>query len=229
MMPSLLKENIAYVNLPISPFLTPGSPRNHCLHGQDAENPDYYEFLKEFWKENIFTTQNRQSDFQTFFDQSLHDGIYSQGPRCCYHGIDCFWWRPEQGLKWNFRTYKPNNDGIELALYETIAIGDGSQANNPWLQETPDPITKACWENYLTISQAMANQMGIKVVEGNTYNVNLRVGDQSLVLPAIVQPGQTRGTVGLAIGYGRTNAGRVANGIGVNAYPLIGEVHGLSS
>ena len=76
---------------------------------------------------------------------------------------------------------------MQHALYETIAIGDGSQANNPWLQETPDPITKACWENYLTISQAMANELGIEVNEGNTVNVNLRVGDQSLVLPAIVQ------------------------------------------
>jgi len=122
-----------------------------------------------------------------------------------------------------------DDDGIELVLYETIAIGDGSQANNPWLQETPDPITKACWDNYLTISQAMANEMGIKMVEGNTYKVNLRVGDQSLVLPAIVQPGQTRGTVGLALGYGRTKAGRVANGVGVNAFPLIGAVNGLSS
>ena len=51
--------------------------------------------------------------------------------------------------------------------------------------------------------------------------VKLKVGDQSIVLPAIVQPGQAGGTVGLALGYGRTNAGRVANDVGVNAYPLI--------
>jgi molybdopterin-containing oxidoreductase family iron-sulfur binding subunit len=123
--------------------------------------------------------------------------------------------------------YKVNSEGVELALYETIAIGDGAQANNPWLQETPDPITKACWDNYLTISQAMANEMGIKVVEGNTYSVTLTVGDQAITLPALVQPGQTRGTVGLAVGYGRTKAGRVANNIGVNAFPLISLVNGL--
>ena len=194
-----------------------------------VENPDYYEYLKNYWTENIYTSQNSQSDFQTFFDQSLQDGVYSQGSRAVTLELIVFAGDLNRASSGISSTYKANNDGIELALYETIAIGDGSQANNPWIQETPDPITKACWENYLTIPQAMANQMGIKVVEGNTYKVNLRVGDQSLDLPAIVQPGQTRGTVGLAIGYGRTKAGRVANGIGVNAFPLIGEVNGLSS
>jgi len=213
----------------ISPLFDTRQSQESLLTWAGVENPDYYEYLKNYWKENIFTTQNNQSDFQTFFDQSLHDGVYSQGPRAVTMELIVFGGDLNKASSGISRTYKPNNDGIELALYETIAIGDGSQANNPWLQETPDPITKACWENYLTISQAMANQMGIKVVEGNTYKVNLRVGDQSLVLPAIVQPGQTRGTVGLAIGYGRTNAGRVANGIGVNAFPLVGEVNGLSS
>ena len=213
----------------ISPLFDTRQAQESLLIWAGASNADYYEFLKDYWNTNIFTTQNKQADFQTFFDQSLHDGIYSQGPRAMTLEMIVFGGDLNAAASKISSTYKAGNDGIELALYETIAIGDGAQANNPWLQETPDPITKACWDNYLTISQAMANEMGIKVVEGDTVNVKLKVGDQSLVIPAIVQPGQTRGTVGLAIGYGRTKAGRVANNVGVNAYPLIGEVHGLSS
>ena len=73
----------------------------------------------------------------------------------------------------------------------------------------------------------MANELGVKVVEGNTFSANLTIGENTFGLPLIVQPGQARGTIGLAVGYGRTKAGRVANNVGVNAYPLISEVGGL--
>jgi len=188
---------------------------------------NYYEYVKDYWKDNIFNTQNKQLDFDIFFDQSLHDGIYSIEGRAMTMEFIVFGGDLNAAATKVSSTYKSSSTEIELALYETIAIGDGSQANNPWLQETPDPITKACWDNYVTISQAMANELDVEVYEGNTYKVNLAVGDKSFVLPLIVQPGQARGTVGLAIGYGRTNAGRVANNIGANAFPLITEIGGL--
>jgi molybdopterin-containing oxidoreductase family iron-sulfur binding subunit len=213
----------------ISPLFNTRQAQVSLLTWAGAGNTDYYEFVKNYWREHIFPTQNKQADFRTFFDQSLHDGVYSIEPRPMTLEMIGFGGDIDGAASKISGAYKAGNVGMELALYETIAIGDGSQANNPWLQETPDPITKACWDNYLTISQAMANEMGIKVVEGNTYNVTLRVGDQSMVLPAIVQPGQTRGTVGLAVGYGRTRAGRVANNVGINAFPLIGEVNGFSN
>ncbi len=213
----------------ISPLFNTRQAEETLLTWAGKTETNYYEFVKNYWKENIFTTQNKQQDFQTFFDQCLHDGVYSIEARAITLEFIVFGGDLNTATTAISNTYRSNNDGIELALYESIAIGDGSQANNPWLQETPDPITKACWDNYLTIPQAMANELGIEVNEGSTRNVNLIVGDQSLILPAIVQPGQARGTVGLAIGYGRTNAGRVANGVGVNAYPLINEIAGTSN
>ena len=210
----------------ISPLFNTRQAQESLLTWMGQKEPNYFEFLKNYWKENIFTTQNKQLDFQTFFDQSLHDGVYSIELRAMTMEFIVFGGDLNAAASKISGTYKANNDGVELAFYETIAIGDGSQANNPWLQETPDPITKACWDNYLTISQAMANELDIEMYEGKTYKVQLNVGDESLVLPAIIQPGQARGTVGLAIGYGRTKAGRVANNVGVNAFPLIAEVAG---
>ena len=210
----------------ISPLFNTRQAEETLLTWTGKSEVNYYEYVKNYWRNNIFSTQNKQLDFDTFFDQSLHDGVYSVEARAVTMEFIVFGGDLNVAASNISNNYTSDSKGIELALYETIALGDGSQANNPWLQETPDPITKACWDNYLTISQSMANDLGVEMVQGNTYQASLTVGEKSLVLPIIIQPGQARGTVGLAIGYGRTNAGRVANNIGVNAYPLIVEVAG---
>jgi MoCo/4Fe-4S cofactor protein with predicted Tat translocation signal len=213
----------------ISPLFDTRQPQESLLTWAAAPNSSYYDFVRDYWKGMIFPTQNKQTDFQTFFDQCLHDGMFITEMRPVTFEEEVFSGDLMEASSAIASTYRANSKGIELACYETIALGDGSQANNPWLQETPDPITKACWDNYLTIPQAMANELGIKMVEGKTMNVKLKTGELELTLPAIVQPGQTRNTVGLALGYGRSKAGRVANGVGKNAYPLLGETNGLPS
>jgi len=76
-------------------------------------------------------------------------------------------------------------------------MGDGQQANNPWLQEFPDPITRVSWDNYLTISMSDAKALGLKNI--NTANgalngsyATVTVGSQTLKVPVIVQPGQAK-------------------------------------
>lgn len=114
---------------------------------------------------------------------------------------------------------------LELVLYTKTAMGDGTQANNPWLQELPDPITRMSWDNYLTMSPKDAERLGID----NDLNARMQL-DGSLVnltvngvtikdVPVFVQPGQADGSVGLALGYGKKNSGATAD-TGVNAYPL---------
>ncbi len=116
--------------------------------------------------------------------------------------------------------------GYEFEISEKISMGDGSQANNPWLQELPDPLSRACWDNYLTISASTAAKLNIKnwnVPNGalNGDMVNITVNGKTLQnVPVMIQPGQATDTVSLAVGYGRTHAGKCGNGSGVNAYPL---------
>lgn len=116
--------------------------------------------------------------------------------------------------------------GLELVLYPKTGMGDGQQANNPWLQEFPDPITRVSWDNYATISKADAEELGIEnynVANGalNGSYVTLKVGDVVLEnVPALIQPGQAKGTVGLAFGYGRKAALKEEMQVGVNAYKL---------
>ena len=191
--------------------------------GNDVE---YYTYLQDHWRSNFFSQQSSTSNFQTFWDKSLYDGVWElEGNRKSY-AYD--YSAASQAATSIAQNYKVSGNGIELALYEKIGIGNGNQANNPWLQETPDPVTKATWDNYLTISQSMASEMGISMREGNTEKVNLTVGGQTITVPVLIQPGQAKGTVGLALGYGRTKAGRVGNELGVNAYPFLTKLNGAN-
>ena len=116
---------------------------------------------------------------------------------------------------------------MELALYQKQAIAAGDQAGNPMLQETPDPVSKVTWDNYVTMARADMEAMGL-----NTYIaqrdkasvVKVTVNGQSVELPAFMQPGQTPGTLGIALGYGRgdggENIGRAAFATGENGEHL---------
>ncbi|HTB07600.1 MAG TPA: TAT-variant-translocated molybdopterin oxidoreductase [Bacteroidia bacterium] len=114
--------------------------------------------------------------------------------------------------------------GVEVVLYEKTGIGNGSQANNPWLQELPDPVSKVTWDNYITMNPAEMKEKGFSLMEEDNHSAsvaNLTVGGTIVKLPVFPQPGQARGTVGVALGYGRTNSGKVANGLGTNVFPLV--------
>lgn len=119
---------------------------------------------------------------------------------------------------------KPN--GFELVLYTKIGMGDGQQANNPWLQEFPDPISRVSWDNYVTISRKDAEAKGIKnynVANGglNGSYASLKVGNVTLEkVPVLIQPGQAPGTLGLSLGYGRKAALKEEMQVGVNGYSV---------
>ena len=109
-----------------------------------------------------------------------------------------------------------------MVIFEGYGVGNGTQANNPLLQELPDPITKATWDHYVTISQKDATAKGIdNDAEGKTQLVDLTANGKTIRVAALVQPGQAPGTLGVAVGYGRTKVGKVGEGIGANAYPLV--------
>ena len=110
---------------------------------------------------------------------------------------------------------------IDLVLYQNISVKDGSLSNNPWLQETPDPMSKVTWDNYISLPKALAESKDIK----NGDMVNITLGAISMKgMPVFVQPGQSNGTIGVAVGYGRqgkVGEKGVFDAIGKNAYPFL--------
>lgn len=125
--------------------------------------------------------------------------------------------------------------GYELVLYTKTSMGDGNQANNPWLQELPDPITRATWDNYITMSEADAKKEGLWLDRSNFFSENrhnangglngtiakITVNGVEVTAPVMVQPGQANGTIGLAVGYGRKASVQEEMQTGANAYPLM--------
>jgi molybdopterin-containing oxidoreductase family iron-sulfur binding subunit len=180
-------------------------------------NADYTVYLENAWVSTLGNT--------TAWSKALHDGVYEPGASAIFNA-------PQTGLADAVlsitKNYKANTgDKMELAIYEKVTMGTGSQANNPFLQECPEPVSKSCWGNYATVSLATAKKLGLtQEIELDTLEVEVTVNGKSVKLPFIVQPGQANNTVAIAIGYGRTKAGKSANGVGVNAYPMASVING---
>jgi molybdopterin-containing oxidoreductase family iron-sulfur binding subunit len=107
-------------------------------------------------------------------------------------------------------------DNLELHLQPDARVLDGRYANVAWLQELPDPVTKLTWGNAAIVSPQLAQALHLK--HGDV--VSLQRGDATVEVPAYVLPGQAAWSVSLALGYGRRRAGRVGDGVGVDASVL---------
>jgi molybdopterin-containing oxidoreductase family iron-sulfur binding subunit len=110
----------------------------------------------------------------------------------------------------------PTKDNLEVVFYRDYKLDDGRYANNGWLQELPDPVTKTTWDNTVLISRKTARDLGVQ----NGDVVGITLNGRSVEGPIWTQPGQADYTLGLALGYGRQRTGRVGLGVGFNAYTL---------
>lgn len=179
---------------------------------------DYYTYLK-----SSATVAGKT------WNQLVHDGVAVSEVAAVSAGAADF-----AGAAANLATAKATGK-LELVLYTKIGMGDGQQANNPWLQEFPDPITRVSWDNYVTVSKADAANLGLEnwnVANGglNGSYVTIEVAGKKLEkVPVIIQPGQAKGTVGLALGYGRQAAMKKEMVVGVNAYTLYNNLNSFQS
>jgi MoCo/4Fe-4S cofactor protein with predicted Tat translocation signal len=111
---------------------------------------------------------------------------------------------------------EPTAEALELVLPPDSKVYDGRYANNAWLQELPDAITKITWDNALVLSPRTARELSL--ASGDV--VRVRVGEDAVEAPVWVLPGVAAYCGTLALGYGRTAAGKVGDGVGVDAYAL---------
>ncbi|HWU44379.1 MAG TPA: TAT-variant-translocated molybdopterin oxidoreductase, partial [Bdellovibrio sp.] len=170
----------------------------------------FYDYLRVFWKSDIHPKVGKGLSFDDFWQEVLQKGHVGEIARST----------SARSFKTDsFAAIKPGkkSDGLELALYSTSQLGDGSLANVPWLHELPDPVTKVTWDNYASISLATAEKNHLK--QGSV--IELQIGDKKIELPVYIQPGLHDEVVSVAVGYGRTKAGKVGNGVGQNAFALM--------
>lgn len=200
----------------------------------------YYEYLVMNWKANVYGTQARPMPFQTFWDEALHSGWFKDNNTASLieaqpsgdvptdtTGVDApeLPETPTSGDVSGALSKLPAQQTAEweVSLYETVNMGSGEYANNPWLQEMPDPVMRTTWDNFVSIP--------IKWNGDNDYDVfqNLKDGDLIEVevngvkqkLPVVRQFGQMQGTVAIGLGYGRTQAGLAGSNVGKDYFPAV--------
>ncbi|MBL7473916.1 TAT-variant-translocated molybdopterin oxidoreductase [Robertkochia sediminum] len=190
----------------------------------------YYNYLKANWDTNILGGASWQ--------QALHDGVF-EGVAAEEAVAEGEAQEEEATVAAGAAAARAlagaSQEGMALVLYSKTGMGDGQQANNPWLQEFPDPITRVSWDNYLTVSAHDAKALGLEnynVANGalNGSYAKVVVNGVSLNrVPVIIQPGQARGTAGLSFGYGRTAGMKNEMKTGVNAFALYNNFDSVQS
>lgn len=229
----------------ISPLFNTRSAQESLMKWSGIEG-DYHSYIQKYWENNCFNHQSVYSSFPDFWNHSLQNSVVNLSEEAVAV-VD------NKNVKTKSNSEKATattSEGVsasnvitvndaaiainknigspgifEFVMYEKAGMGIGSQANNPWLQELPDPVSKVTWDNYLTMSPIQMKEMGLNVNTGQEELadvVDLNVNGVSLKVPVLAQPGQMYGTIALAVGYGRTAAGKVADNIGANAFQLIG-------
>ena len=213
------KGHISLIQPTISPLFDTRQAELSLLKWAESENlkadsdQPYFEYLKNLWQTEYFAKQSRFSDFQKFWDSSLHDGVFEYSADENSAGFSGDTSAAVASIA------RPSTSELEISFFETVNMANGQYSNNPWLQELPDPITRCVWGNYLAVPvnfDGVRKFIGFnKLKDGDL--VELTVGDQQITVPIIQQFGQMAGTVSLALGYGRNKAGICGNGVGVNA------------
>ncbi|MEN8151583.1 MAG: TAT-variant-translocated molybdopterin oxidoreductase, partial [Planctomycetota bacterium] len=171
-----------------------------------------YDLVRETWKDLFLAG----GDFERGWRRVLHNGFGPTGPKGTAPLIES--WKPEAREKvLGFARATPA-EGMEVVFRADPCVGDGRQANNGWLQELPDPMTKLVWDNPALVSPADGKALGVKSGD----RVKIAVGDRSVTVPVWIQPGLPKGSITLHAGNGRPMGGRVADGSGFDVYPLRG-------
>lgn len=183
-----------------------------------GNNTEYAEYFKKYWITRLGS--------QEAFDKALQDGVLETpaGAGAVTTGFDA-----GKVAAAAAAVAAPKKAGkTELVIYQKNTIGSGKEANNPWLQELPDPITKATWDNYVMISYAMAKELGIVLddvyeVEVTKPVISIKANGKEFKLPLLAIPGMHPNVIAIAVGYGRNEkAGRAAANVGQNIFPLVG-------
>ena len=220
----------------VAPVVVKDSVPKGYVQGTIPEITDAYEsYVKKYWATKLVSVN--------LWDKALQDGVIETTGTAIVTSAS---YNAANIAAASAKIAAVKSGEYEVFLYQKIGMGTGSQANNPWLQELPDPITKVTWDNYAMVAPSMAKSMfNFDVTNPNKkdadkYEVHpekpvmkVTVNGKVLSLPVVIIPGLNANTIAIAVGYGRGNAkaetavnleriGRAAFGAGQNAYIFTG-------
>jgi molybdopterin-containing oxidoreductase family iron-sulfur binding subunit len=169
-----------------------------------------YHYVRRVWRSRFFLTPEnplpKDLDFEHFWEEALRQG-YFQSPTFnapTELSLNEGAVQSLNGLKATVST------ALELTTFPHHAMADGRSANNGWLYEYPDPITRITWGDWVSLAPRRFDEMGLRIGD----LLDIRVNGKTLTLPAYRHPGMHNDQIGIPLGFGRSAAGKVGNGIG---------------
>ncbi len=181
----------------------------------------YYAYLQKYWEANFYGKQSTYSGFWAFWDNAVADGeveLPATGS-ASYNGAGV-----AEAVAAVSAT-AAGLSGVQVMLYESIAVGDGYWADNPFLQELPDPVSKVTWGNYIMASPRWMNKNGYNIdpdFKAKEYAVGkLTANGVSVELPVVGVPGIAEDTFAIALGYGREAVAHNDLSVGKNAFQML--------
>ncbi len=175
-----------------------------------GEEKPGYDLVRETWQPRL------GANAEDAWRKLLHDGVFTGADPVPPASVTPASAIPEDLARDAVFGTVPRADTLELVFQPCPKVWDGRGANNGWLQELPDPMTKVVWDNPLLLSPATAARFSL--ADGDVVRVLTRAG--TLELPVFRVPGMADSTLVATLGYGRTAAGRVGNGVGYATYAL---------
>lgn len=194
----------------VQPLVAPlyGGHSEHELLAAFTDHPELssYDLVRNYWRGQY---KGAPADFEAWWRRAVHDG---------YIGNSALPPRTVKAKNAGLPAPPPASvQGLEVLLRPDPSVHDGSWANNGWLQELPKPMNKVTWDNPVLIGPALGKRLGL----GYGDVIEITSADGRKIKGAVwTQAGQPDNALTVFLGYGRSRAGRVGNGVGFNAYPL---------
>jgi molybdopterin-containing oxidoreductase family iron-sulfur binding subunit len=196
----------------INPVYNTRMAEESLLNWSGSAVTEYYQFVRNNWENTVLASSGKS------WDDVLQTGFVSIGSASATpvaFNLDVT--AVANTIVAESAKLAAGSNGVEIQLYQNVAVGDGQVANNPWLQELPDPVSKVTWDNYVAIAPKYAEKLDLSEFD----LVEVKTATHSVTLPVLIQPGQANGTISIALGYGRTKAGQAGTEVGKNAYPFL--------
>jgi len=185
----------------------------HWVKGIDLKYKEdlYHNYLMDNWRANIYPALNSKIDFKRFWYGALNDAVVKTAEKAKSFG------KFINASLSDLPLTPTESKGYTVVIKESYALGDGRQANNGWLQELPNPLVQATWDNYAAISKATADKLKVK----NNDKISVDTGSGKKEYPVFIQPGSANNSITIDSGYGRTTVGQVGEGTGFSISGLM--------
>ncbi len=172
----------------------------------DKEPRSAHDIVQAQWKQ-----QRSDQEFDTFWRTALSEGYIPDTANRPYAA------KVRSGFAGDYAPAAMGGEEFEVVLLPDTGVGDGTWSNNAWLMELPRPLSKITWDNAVYIGFSTAQEFGV----ADEDMVEVTYNGKTVRGPIAVLPGHASKTITLHLGFGRTRAGEVSNGIGFNVYPLL--------